>query len=85
MKRKIFFRADAGQEIGYGHFIRTLALADMLRDDFDCTFFTREPSEYQKKEMSEVCRYVPLPSDDSRFGMFLEYLLLKKVMTQKEL
>lgn len=27
-RRKIFFRADAGPEIGYGHFIRTLALAE---------------------------------------------------------
>ena len=27
-RRKIFFRADAGLEIGYGHFIRTLALAE---------------------------------------------------------
>lgn len=74
MKRKIFFRADAGQEIGYGHFIRTLALADMLRDDFDCTFFTRTPSAYQEREAAKICRLVPLPSDDSRFGMFLEYL-----------
>ena len=34
--QKIYFRADAGAEIGYGHFIRTLALADMLKDDFSC-------------------------------------------------
>ena len=27
-RRKIFFRADAGPEIGYGHFIRTLTLAE---------------------------------------------------------
>ena len=38
MKQRIYFRADAGREIGYGHFIRTLALADMLKDDFDCVF-----------------------------------------------
>ena len=37
--QKIYFRADASATIGYGHFIRTLALADMLKDDFDCTFF----------------------------------------------
>ena len=28
MKQRIYFRADAGREIGYGHFIRTLALAE---------------------------------------------------------
>ena len=33
--QKIYFRADASATIGYGHFIRTLALADMLKDDFD--------------------------------------------------
>ena len=32
--QKIYFRADASATIGYGHFIRTLALADMLKDDF---------------------------------------------------
>ena len=41
--QKIYFRADASATIGYGHFIRTLALADMLKDDFDCTFFSAGP------------------------------------------
>lgn len=31
--QKIYLRADASAAIGYGHFIRTLALADMLKDD----------------------------------------------------
>lgn len=74
MKRKIFFRADADQRIGYGHFIRTLALADMVKDDYDCVFYTQTPSEYQKKELSEVCRYVEMPSDDSKFETFLDVL-----------
>ena len=60
MKRKICFRADAGATIGYGHFIRTLALADMLKDDFDCVFFTSEPSDYQIGEMDKVCPFVSL-------------------------
>ena len=72
--RKIFFRADAGPEIGYGHFIRTLALADMLKEDFDCTFFTQTPTEYQKKEAASVCPLVELPADDSRFELFLDKL-----------
>ncbi len=74
MSQKIFFRADAGQSIGYGHFIRTLALADMLKDDFDCVFYTQTPSEYQKKEMAKVCPCIELPADDSRFDHFLECL-----------
>lgn len=54
-KRKIYFRADAGYGIGYGHFIRTLALADMLRNEFECTFFTSSPTPYQ---IGELERYV---------------------------
>ena len=59
-KRKIYFRADASATIGYGHFIRTLALVDMLKDDFDCIFFTTSPSAYQIEEMGKVCRYIAL-------------------------
>ena len=74
MKKKVYFRADAGQSIGYGHFIRSLALADMLKDDFDCTFFTQTPTEYQKQEAEKVCPLVALPADDSKFSLFLEQL-----------
>lgn len=74
MRRKILFRADAGQSIGYGHFVRTLALADMLKDDFDCVFYTQTPTEYQKGEMAAVCPSVELPADESRFDLFLEDL-----------
>ena len=30
--KKIYFRADAGADIGYGHFIRSLSLASILKD-----------------------------------------------------
>ena len=74
MKPKVYFRADAGAEIGYGHFIRTLALADMLKDDFDCTFFTQCPTSYQRREVEKVCRLAELPADDSKFDIFLDCL-----------
>lgn len=73
-KRKIFFRADAGPEIGYGHYIRSLALADMLKQDFDCTMFTQVPTDFQLRECESVCPIVALPDDDSKFEKFLEYL-----------
>jgi spore coat polysaccharide biosynthesis predicted glycosyltransferase SpsG len=38
MKHKVIFRADADRDIGYGHFVRSSALADMLKDDFDVLF-----------------------------------------------
>ena len=73
-KRKIYFRADAGPNIGYGHYIRSLALADMLRQDFDCTMFTQTPTDYQLRECEAVCPIVALPNDDSKFDKFLDCL-----------
>ena len=73
-KHKIYFRVDAGTSIGYGHFVRSLALADMLKEDFDCTFFTQSPSDYQKYEVENICNLVALPSDDNKFDEFLSYL-----------
>ena len=74
MKRRIYFRADAGKAIGYGHFIRTLALADMLKDDFDCVFVTQAPTDYQKTEVAKVCPLVELPATDEKFTLFLNML-----------
>lgn len=73
-KQKIYFRADAGAGIGYGHFIRSLALADMLKSDFDCVMFTQESTPYQISEAGKVCQLVSLPADESKFEKFLSYL-----------
>lgn len=59
----MILRADAGLTIGYGHFIRSLALADMLRGAFDCTFYTYTPTPYQLNELSKVCNHVSLTGD----------------------
>lgn len=71
--KKIYFRADASSTIGYGHFIRTLALADMLKDDFDCTFFTCHPTPYQISELEKVCPHVVL-QEEKHFCEFLSHL-----------
>lgn len=71
--KKIYFRADASATIGYGHFIRTLALADMLKDDFDCTFFTCHPTSYQVSEIEKVCPFVTL-QEETHYDDFLSYL-----------
>jgi len=73
--KKIIFRSDAGSDIGYGHFIRSLALADMLKDEFDCQFVTQTPTDYQKKVLSEVCDYRVLPADVRKFEFFLNMLI----------
>lgn len=71
--QKVCLRADAGYGIGYGHFIRTLALADMLKDDFDCTYYTSQPNDYQIGEMQKVCPHVAL-KEESKFDDFLSQL-----------
>lgn len=78
--RKVFLRADASDKIGYGHFIRTLALADMLKDEYDCSFFTQTPNDFQKEEVCKVCSLVELPADDSKFGIFLNYLTGEEIV-----
>ena len=58
-----------------GHFIRTLALGEMLKDDFYCIYVTRNPSDYQRDEVNKVCEeLIELPEDDSHFEKFLELL-----------
>lgn len=71
--RKIYFRADASSTIGYGHFVRTLALADMLKDDFACTFFTCHPTPYQVGEIEKVCPFVAL-QEKTHYNDFLSFL-----------
>lgn len=72
-KHKIYFRADASSTIGYGHFVRSLALADMLKNDFECIFFTTSPSDYQIGEMVKICKYVSL-TENTKFEDFLSIL-----------
>lgn len=72
--KKIFFRADAGGDIGYGHFIRTLALANLLKDNFDCCFVTQTPTTYQIAQLDAVCNYKELPADERKFELFLNML-----------
>jgi UDP-2,4-diacetamido-2,4,6-trideoxy-beta-L-altropyranose hydrolase len=42
LKVNIFFRADANANIGLGHITRCLAMADMLKQKFNCFFCIRE-------------------------------------------
>ncbi len=72
--QKIKLWADADRTIGYGHFFRTLALAEMLMDDFECHFYTKTPTEFQRKVVEEICQLHELPGDNSRFEIFLESL-----------
>jgi len=65
MMQRVVFRADGSGKTGYGHFIRSLALASYLKDDFDCHFTTynsidHSPTYYQLAEIAKVCDFIPI-------------------------
>lgn len=65
-KPTIYFRADGNSKIGLGHVIRSCALADILRDSFNCTFFIRQPSGYLEEEIGKAgATLVQMPVYDS--------------------
>ena len=49
-------------------------MADMLKQDFDCTMFTQAPTDYQLREVQSVCPIVPLSDTDVKFDEFLDKL-----------
>ena len=74
-KKQIYIRADGNSEIGLGHVIRSLALAEMLKADFDCVFATRFLSDYIHTEACKVCsEIIKLPESEDHFGVFLSIL-----------
>jgi UDP-2,4-diacetamido-2,4,6-trideoxy-beta-L-altropyranose hydrolase len=44
-KSRIVLRADGNSRIGLGRVIRSLALAQMLDEVFECVFAIQEPGE----------------------------------------
>lgn len=44
MKQRIIIRADGGTNIGMGHVVRCIALADMLKNSFDIIFSIQQPT-----------------------------------------
>lgn len=54
MKKNIIIRADGGSTIGMGHVVRCLALADMLKNDFEISFAIQEPNDKIKDLINSV-------------------------------
>lgn len=53
MRPELTIRADGNHQIGLGHLIRCLALAKMLKEDFNIRFVSLEMPEKIKSEMIE--------------------------------
>ncbi|MDE6007040.1 MAG: pseudaminic acid biosynthesis protein PseG [Muribaculaceae bacterium] len=66
---RVMLRADAGSSIGFGHFVRTSALAAYLRNDFRCVIASFNPdgliSDYQKNLVKDSgAEFLPLTAAD---------------------
>lgn len=64
MINKIILRADGSSVIGTGHLYRQLALAEILKDDFEIIFATATP-EYFPVSLRDGIQVVTLPSFNS--------------------
>ena len=73
--RKVILRADADSTIGYGHFMRLLALGELLSAEFEIIFATRNPNRFQMEQLSNLTNEViDLPDNDTHFDEFLTRL-----------
>jgi spore coat polysaccharide biosynthesis predicted glycosyltransferase SpsG len=53
--RRVIFRADGNSEIGLGHVYRSLALAEILKRDFELIFVTTDPSTEVRELIENTC------------------------------
>lgn len=66
-KSKVYFRADGNSQMGLGHVIRSLALAEMLTPVFECHFVIRKPLTTLKAQILDICHAIielPETEDD---------------------
>jgi UDP-2,4-diacetamido-2,4,6-trideoxy-beta-L-altropyranose hydrolase len=62
---RIIFRADGNRKMGLGHLVRSSALADMVKDKYDCILATRCDLEPLLKELSATfSEIICLPETD---------------------
>lgn len=67
MRPKILIRTDGSPQIGFGHLVRCLALAQMLKDDFTVTFFCREIPDTMIPELAKKGFSFLRISDEDQF------------------
>lgn len=83
-KRKVYFRADGHAKMGLGHVIRSLALADMLKDEFECHFIIRTPLPTLREQILEVCESI-IPLSDTNNTIEEAKLITHSYLTGNEI
>jgi UDP-2,4-diacetamido-2,4,6-trideoxy-beta-L-altropyranose hydrolase len=84
-KSRIIFRADGNRLIGLGHVVRSLALAHMLRQEFECEFAIQSPTKELKDQILEVCDGIIslppcLPSEERFVHELTAYISVKDIV-----
>jgi UDP-2,4-diacetamido-2,4,6-trideoxy-beta-L-altropyranose hydrolase len=63
LKQRVIFRADGNSRIGLGHVTRSLALAQMLKQEFECLFAIQAPNAELSEQILSICHgIIILPS-----------------------
>lgn len=57
-QKRVFFRADGNAKMGLGHVFRSLALVQMLNEDFECYFIIQNPLEALAQNIIKVCKSI---------------------------
>lgn len=69
-----------------GHVVRSLALAELLCENFSCTFAIQEPSEALQEQLRTVCiNLKKLPQTNTEAGLKLEAEELANQLTGQEI
>lgn len=66
-KTHILFRADGNSKIGLGHVMRSLALAEMIGEDFKTIFVIKNPEIKLAETIRQTCDELVDISDESEF------------------
>jgi len=84
-KTTIFFRTDGNQTIGFGHFFRSLALAEMLRANFKCIFLLQNTASVLIQELEKYAipwQLIPAFEEVIEEAVFVkkEYVLTNSII-----
>lgn len=67
MKLKVFIRVDGSSQIGLGHLVRCIALAHMLKSDFEISFYCKYIPDSMQLELIERRFALIKISDEEQF------------------